>query len=284
MSRAKPAFAMLVSGFTCVSLITQSFAANTCEFLPIDPNAPPSDGQSFVRAKGAWTKLESLAPLNLQNRTRIDVAYVIRLSSGNDRTGVLIVKTNRPATQTDGDQVKSLIRLVRKGVTSDPGCQPVADFPNGRAYVSTRAYEDYHDYSAPDTAALRRDEAKIKAFHFSYRSDRKGRCARTDEATYDEFPWNLNSNRAQFSFNPYVVQNGSYASYRVLFGYPPSLFDGTADNRTEMTKYATAHGIACIQFSLNLDPGSYSFRINDLEGRQLPPLNGRTPERTFPIQ
>lgn len=275
-------FVLTPLSVVCFSGATPAVAANSCTFLPVDPQTRPDDGQMFVRTRNGWSNFESLSALGLRGRTSIDFVYVVRPLSGADRTGVLIIKTNRPATEADGENAKNRVRLVRKETAADVGCTRMADFPGGESWVSTRAYEDYHDYPAPDTQALRRDEAAIKAFHFEYRSARKQRCARTDDASYDDFPLNLNSNRAQFSYDRVVVERGSYTPLRLLWFAPPSGFRGAADHRTQMKKYATSDGIACVQFSLTLDSSDYTVRINDLEGRQLPPSNSRTPEKRWP--
>jgi len=268
-----------------------ALAQNDCEALPLDADDPPRDGQMFVETPSGWDKLRSLSDLNLRGRPKVHFAYIVRPSSGEDRTGVLVIKTNRPTIAADDDKNKNTIRLVRSGITRDKDhkgifCAEIPNWPNRKQWVSTTAYEDYHDYPAPDTKALRQYGTIIRDFHFEYRSDRKGgRCTRTDDTTYDDFPWNLNTNRAQFSFNRIVVDHGSYTAVGLFWQWflpVSSPFEGTADHRTLVKKYSTSHGIACVEFSVRLDSDNYTFRINDLEGRALTPTKSRTLETRFP--
>src|SRR5262249_40487830 len=125
------------------------------------------------------------------------------------------------------------------------------------------------------------DEARIRSFHFEYQSAaNQGHCTGTDDATTDSF-WRGASNRSQFSYNQDVVRDGLYSPWTVYWGRPTSSFQGAADNRTQMIKYATVKQVACVPFYIHVSADDYSFRINDLEGRQLPSKN-RTPETRWP--
>jgi hypothetical protein len=268
----------------CLAMIAHAFAADSCGFLNLEEEVP-NDGDMFVRSQQGWMKFGSAINLSLRARSKVEFAYVVRPNLSRDRAGVLVIKTNRAATTADNPALTDRIGLVRPRIPADPSCKRSRDFPNGRVWVSTRAYEDYHDSSASDTKALREYGDTIRSFHFEYWSDRKRRCTRTDDDSYDDFPGNLNSNRAQFSFNPNIVASGSCTWFRPCFWSPPqSHFLGGADHRTEMAKYTTQGGIACVRFSLSLDSGLYTFRINDLEGRELPPSKRRTPEKQYPVR
>ena len=155
------------------------------------------------------------------------------------------------------------------------------DFPREGLRIPTQAYEDYHDYPARDPASVRAVEKVIKSFHFAYRSDAKRRCVRTDDDSYDSWPWNQNSNRAQFSFNEHVVASGVLGEWRLVFPVA-SPFERTADNRTRVVKYQTSNGNACVTFAIPLVPQEYIIRINDLEGREAPPSNRRLREKRWP--
>lgn len=273
-------------------LIPRSTLANdTCDLLPTDAESRPRDGQLFVFWEGKWKDLRA-QQLTLEGPTNLDFIYVVRPAFGGDRPGVLVIKTNRPAEANDTNDLKNKIRLLRKGITSDKDCKPPADFPSGMATVSTAAYEQYHDYSDPDTPELRRtdpddhsdlrtQEDKIRAFHFAYRSARKRGCIRTDDDGYDQPPWNRNSNRAQFSFDKTVVKSGRYSGFGLWWYNPSSPFKGFADHRTQMRKYATKGGIACVPFTAKVDD-RYVFRINDLEGRSSPTPAERRSENYWP--
>jgi len=265
-------------------LVTTSsaFANNLCQHLGVDP-ASLTNGQMFMETSAGWQPFDSLAAYDIRSRTRLHFAYVVRSNSDNDRSGVLVIKSNRPAKQTDKDAVTKRVLLTRQGVSADPGCPPLDYLPNQEAYVSTDAYVDYHDYPARDTMALRRnDDGKtIYRFHFSYRSGVKNGCVRTDDQSYDAFPLNWNSNRAQTSYDSTVVATGSY-SVVGLFIPAPSPLEGSADHRTEFKKYSTSGTLSCTEFYLPADSADYSIRINDLEGRELPPSNRRLPEQRWP--
>jgi hypothetical protein len=261
--------------------VCSALAANSCQQLGVDP-AGLRNGQMFVRTTAGWSEFSSLDALNIQRRVQLHLAYVIRTFGTNDRTGILVIKSNRPAKSDDSANLTKRILLTRQGVTADVGCAPLKYLPNEQVYVSTDAYVDYHDYPAPDTPALRQDGKAIEAFHFEYQSDTQKRCIRTDDPSWDSFPFNRSSNRAQFSFDRYVVANGSYTVVGLFLFHIPSPFDANADNRTEVKKYSTSGNLACVEFFLPVDSADYTLRINDLEGRELPPLIRRLPEKQWP--
>jgi hypothetical protein len=261
--------------------VCSAFAANSCQQFGVNP-ATLSNGQMFVRTTTGWSEFSSLDALNIQRRVILHLAYVIRSFGANDRTGILVIKSNRPTKSDDDARLMKRILLTRHGVTADPGCAPLKYLPNEQVYVSTDAYVDYHDYPAPDTPALRQDSKAIEAFHFEYLSGSQKRCIRTDDPSWDSFPFNRNSNRAQFSFDRYVVANGSYTVVGLFFYSTPSPFNENADNRTEVKKYSTSGNLACVEFSLPVDGADYTIRVNDLEGRELPPSNRRLSEKRWP--
>lgn len=239
------------------------------------------DGETYVENGSAWSPFRSVSDLQLKQPTTKRFIYVVRPFLGN-RTGVLVIKSNRLATQADADDDKKRVRLVRGPVTKEKDCEEEpAYFPKGGKTVSTQAYEDYHDYPAKDTAALRKDEGTLRAFHFEYQSAAKRRCARTDDDSYDRFPFNRNSNRAQFSYDSEVVSSGLYYPWRLAWR-AASPFEGSAEHLTTAMKYETAGGLACVLFSLPLRPTEYVIRINDIEGREKPPSNRRVGDRRFP--
>lgn len=195
---------------------------------------------------------------------------------------MLIVKTNRPATEKDPEKLRNKVKLVRREVVADVGCAAVGD-PNYETSVSTQSFRDYHDFPPRATAALRKtveggtviESEAIKGFHFDYRSARKRKCVRTDNAEYDEFPGNLNSNRAQFSFDRTVVASGSYSVARLFFWVPVSPFEGAAEHRVLVRKYTTRAGLACVRFKVPLQSTDYTFQVNDLESRVSESSNSR---------
>jgi hypothetical protein len=239
-----------------------------------------SDGGLYALDAGTWKSVERLSAIQGSTR-RLSLAYVIKTWDGTERHGVLVMKSNRPAVAGDTERARDMVALIRRGVTADVGCKPLQKLDRDRTEVSTAAYRDYHDLPAKDTDALREYETRLTRFHFEYRSAFKRRCARTDDKTSDDiFDWN--SNRAQFSFDPGVVATGMYTTLR-LFGWlkPASPFEGTVDNRTQVKKYDTAGGLACVRFSVPIRGDGYSIRISDLEAHQPPPATARIGEKQF---
>jgi hypothetical protein len=269
-----------------LALATSAFAADGCGFLG---QRQLQGGAIFVSTPRGWAPLEAMPAVS--ERTPLRFAYVVQADPARDRTGVLAVKTNRQAMQNDREEVRRRVRLDRREVVADR-CEAEEDMarrlPGKKGWVSTAAYEDYHDYPARDTAALREvnpdtrrsHERTLEAFHFSYHSGVARRCIRTDDESYDSLQ-SWNSNRAQFSYNRGVVAGGMYTIVGLFFG-PRSPFEGNADHRTQMKTYSTSGGLACVQFTVKVDPGSYAFRINDLEGREKPPSKRRLEEKRWP--
>lgn len=288
-------FGFLLPIFSCFASAGPSFATDsTCDFLLKNKSIRLEDGQLFAFGKSGWQTFDSLSELGAQSGQQVDFAFVIKTSESTDRTGVLVVKTNRPAADTDTEKVRNRVRLQRNNVLSDDGC-PVLGSPNFAASVSTQSYRDYHDFTPRATAALRQPAeevepadstidgqfAALRAFHFSYRSTRKGRCIRTDNNEPDDFPRDFNSNRAQFSFDRTVVAGGSYGLARLFFWVPDSPFEGAAEHRVVVTKYSIQHGLACIRFRVPLRSANYTFRINDLESRTPESPRSRKGEQTL---
>ncbi|MEH2489353.1 hypothetical protein [Bradyrhizobium sp. AZCC 2230] len=274
--------------FASVASADISFASDSCRFLP-DSLGPLQDGQLFASGKSGWQTFDTLSELVARSPQEVEFAYVIGANGASDRAGVFVVKTNRPVASTDTEQLRNRVKLVRRDIVSDPGCA-AAGLPNSETSISTQSFRDYHDFPPRATAALRQTTEggvtefdAVRAFHFEYRSARKRKCVRTDNDEYDDFPTNTNSNRAQFSFDKTVVAGGAYTVFR-LFWVPASPFDGTAEHRVLVRKYATQGGLACVRFSVPLRSTDYSFRINDLEARVSESSNRRKDElaRTWP--
>lgn len=252
---------------------------DVCSLLGKEP-ALLSDGETYVENGTAWSQFRSVSDLQLKQPTTKRFIYVVHPFVG-DRTGILVIKSNRLATQADADDDKKRVRLVRGPVAKDESCEKPAYFPKSGETVSTQSYEDYHDYPAKDTEALRKEEGILRAFHFEYMSAAKRRCVRTDDDSYDRFPFNRNSNRAQFSYDGDVVNGGLYYPWRLAWR-AASPFEGFAEHLTTAMKYGTTGGLACVLFSLPLKPTEYVIRINDIEGREKPPSNRRVGDRRFP--
>jgi hypothetical protein len=263
-------FRVLVPAY--LLLLAPSSARDLCKLLEDAKLGPLQDGQLFANGKSGWQTFASLSDLVARSPQETEFAYVIGTTGNSDRTGVLIIKTNRPATQVDTDQLRNRVRVVRSAIVADPGCADVG-LPNSETSVSTQSFRDYHDFQPRATAALRQPAESghgnefdtLRAFHFEYRSARKRRCLRTDSDDDDDFPLNSNNNRAQFSFDRTVVANGSYSNARLFFWVPVSPFEGAAEHRVLVKKYATQGGQACVRFSVPIRSPDYTFQVNDLE-------------------
>jgi hypothetical protein len=263
--------------------------------IPNPDNSIPGDKSVYVNIGGVWQPYSSPPQSSVASNV-LSVVVVVRPWSG-DRSGILVLKSNRPAVDTDTDSTKTRVRLVRVGVRPDPSCRTSVyyeEFGDFNRWVSTTAYAAYHNSRARDPEALRRsedpehpDEAAetvIRRFHVLYRSSAQRGCVRTDDNSADVMFIDPNSNRAQFSYNRDVVQNGIPLWYSArAWSSVPSGFEGAAVHVTLMKSYQTSNGLACVPFSIPLvGNGEYLLRINDLEGRQKPPSNGREVERYWP--
>jgi hypothetical protein len=268
--------------FVSAASIGASFASDSCRFLP-GRLGPFQDGQLFASGRSGWQPFGSLSELVANSPQEVEFAYVVGAEGATDRMGVLIVKTNRPVVSTDTEPLRSRVKLVRREIVTDPGCTEVGP-ANSETSISTQSFRDYHDFPPRATAALRQPAEAggtefdaVRAFHFEYRSGRKRKCVRTDNDEYDDFPTNLNSNRAQFSFDKTVVADGTYTVFR-LFWAPASPFERAAEHRVLVKKYTTQGGLACVRFSVPLRSPDYTFRVNDLEARTSESSNRRKEE------
>jgi hypothetical protein len=277
--------AAFISGAMIAWLASATSAFASCAFLGESNAGFVSDKQVFVRNGGGnWIPFTSVQSLNLAKRTAADFAVAIVPLSGRDRSGIVVIKSNRVERIGDKADVTRNVRLLRNGVQPEKLCvnhRRYDALPDYDKSVSTAAYMDFHDYRAKDTAALRSEEVTLTKFHFVYYSPVKGRCITTDDDNADESPEINTSNRSQFSYDATVLRNGRYGSEK-LWARLPSPFDGYADHKTLVKRYTTDNGVACVEFKLEVDPDEYVLRINDLEGREKAPSNRRQPERRIP--
>ena len=256
---------------TYFALVTPLLAKDLCTFLE---GQKLEDRQLWANGKSGWQTFSSLS--EVIRRPETEFAYIVRTDGDTERDGVLVVKTNRPATELDTQRLRNRVKLARRAITADIGCARIGGPADWDTMVSTQSFRDYHDFSARATKALRTAAAPedgpgiefdtLRSFHFEYSSERKRRCVRTDNEEYDDFPGDWNSNRAQFSSDQTVVANGVYTGGR-LFWAPASPFEGTSDHRVFVRKYGTQGGLACVRFTVPVDSANYTFQISDLESR-----------------
>ncbi len=136
---------------------TAASATDSCDFLR-DRNQGREidslrDGDLYVRTSNSWYPFISVGALNLSGPSSLDLVYVVR--ANGERAGVLVVKSNRGAETDDQETITKRINLVRRNITTDSGCRKIRGPSNGESWVSTDAYEDYHDYGLIFSTALR---------------------------------------------------------------------------------------------------------------------------------
>ncbi|WP_407152381.1 hypothetical protein [Bradyrhizobium sp. ORS 86] len=242
---------------TCVATIS---VAADCSFLKIDP-FKLQDGQLFYQLQtgSGWVEMNDLA--TLANR-KVTFAYVIQEKIDQGRGGVAVMKSAR-VRQLDEPALPAnrSVDLVRDTTESDPsGCAPVP--LSKTAKVPSKSYDDYHDYG-------RRvhEQAILDDFHYNHEG-RRGRCTKTNSMDGD--PRTGRSNRAQFSFDPRVV-NGEVSFQAFSFIAPRQALAGSSDSlseqRVEMQSYRVRRGLpTCVVFSLTVPARAGFLRINDLDG------------------
>lgn len=268
-----------ILAFTAVFSAAPALGYDACEVLGGNQDLL-EHGQLFLRTPNGWQPFNSFGSANMAAGTRWHFRYVVRTSPASDRGGLIIIKSNRPKTDEDDPFIGDRVRVVRTAVARDANCPAPSYLKHGRISISTRAYEDYHDYAFRDTPAVRQDERLLRAFHFKYMSDRAHRCLETDSLNYESLT-DWTSNRSQFSFDRRVVARGVWTFWDKVFGNPSSPLEGTVRNRTEVRKYKTIDGVACVPFSLAVDRPNFTIKINDLDARLQLPLIGRLSERSW---
>ena len=146
------------------ALLASASHAQNDDCRGLDPNSL-MDGQTYVETSKGWVQFFSVSALELPRPTTLQMIYVVRPFFRDYKTGVLVIKSNRQALDTDNEEATKKVHLMRGPTTSDQNCERVADFPQKGATVSTQAYEDYHDYPAPDTVPLRVNSQNRRADH-----------------------------------------------------------------------------------------------------------------------
>jgi hypothetical protein len=277
----------LVTVFACVGILAdvpQALAQSSCAFL--GPDADLGDGNLYFRqASLGWTKFSwrNFEEARLKGRRYISFAYVVHTNA--DRAGVLVIKSARKAdVATPGN-----VLLIRKRQEYAGSCkQPTPFAPNA---VSSRAYDDYHDLTSKDSELRHRGEGTpfqtIKDFHIEYSRT----CRRTDALENEDGQRERRSNRSQFSYDRTVVDDGHpYAiitALRRLFGNGfvrnafGAEYNGSAsysEQRTEIRRYQTEGGVACVRFDLTVTGPDHVLRVNDLERVKGFPIPGRGDE------
>jgi hypothetical protein len=221
------------------------------------------DGQLFYRVAGAldWTEMPD-AGVSLGN-VRSEFIYIVDETFEAARAGVVILKTGRirqAGEEQPNPQAKTL-RLVRHFKQFDNGsCGNVTDF--GKASVSPKSYDDYHDVGRATV-----DDATLDSFHFKYAARRNG-CHTTNSKLGDTLSPYARSNRGQFSFDTDVVDFGTYYQILVLAHVETAsaASEKLAAQRVETRQYRVVRGRPeCVSFKYRVPPGTAFLRINDLE-------------------
>jgi hypothetical protein len=215
-----------------------------------------------------WAPISSA---DLQSLPTRDYAftYVIQDFTGSGRAGVIVIKEGRYLVSGSSRTQAKSVRMIRTDTifTRTKKCpRPVADFAQNGESVSAESYDGYHDYGYQGSSD---DMDRISRFHVAYETA-NGRCVDTDNATSDKtFPGFWRSNRSQFSFDDYVVDNGlgwqlSDAA-RSLVGRSYAANGKFAERQVQIRRYETAgQAPSCIQFTMSAGPNHF-LSINDLE-------------------
>lgn len=222
---------------------------------------------------------------NLQNQqTRF--AYVVEETFDQGRSGVVVFKTGRTRQldEPEGNGRKR-VTLVRSQQQLDDGRR----FDNGRCgepkpfgerTVAAKDYDTFHD-----TGRSVGEQKTLNDFHFVYRA-RRDTCRLTAGNDQDSIaPWDPRSNRGQFSFDPAVVDGGTYYQALVLLRVSSAMASTQRLERprVETRQYTTARGYpTCVLFDHRVEGRAAFLRVNDLES--VGPSRGRflrSAERRF---
>ena len=242
--------------------VSTSCLAASCNVLG-NIGAKLQDGQLFYRVSGmsAWTEMPE-GGTSLGNTTS-EFVYVLDEGFEKERSGVVIIKAARVRRSGEpaADPLVKSVRLVRHAQRFDNSpCGEVPAF--GKGVVAPRSYDDYHD-----TGKSTADDEILDSFHFNYAA-RRGGCHMTNSSVGDSRSLYARSNRGQFSFDPDVVDRGTYLQMALLFhvSTASASSEKLANQRVETKQYHVSSGSPeCISFKYRV-PGTAAFlRINDLE-------------------
>lgn len=269
-----------ITAVAVTTLLSTNLYAASCDALS-GVTAKPYDGQLFYRAEGAsgWTKMPDTG-VSLGN-IKTEFIYVVDETIEDYRSGVVILKTGRtrqPGEEQPDPHAKS-VRLVRHSQQFDnTPCGIVSDFGKGR--VSPTSYDDYHDVGKSTV-----DDATLDRFHFKYVARRKG-CRATNSALGDTLSPYARTNRGQFSFDPDVVDRGTYFQLFVWTHVTTASASSEkiANQRVEIRQYHVVRGTPeCIDFKYRVPAVSAFLRINDLEALTDLSPHQRAPEHRWPL-
>lgn len=230
---------------------TAASSADSCQ--EIDKAYQQDGAVLFSVGDAAYRPVKELNGALADGRPRdVWFAYVASDPLGA-RNGTVVIKTgSRVESEGSIDQVE----LKRPKGNTCNGDRAFAERP-----VAGRLYDRYHDYSY----SAGKDTSDLESFHTRY-PGRNG-CTTSNDGSPDSFfrlRWQ--SNRSQFSFDPSVVERGQYSQFVDQFVPTRAIASGMRSRRVEMRHYTMNATPVCIEFKVQLRPGSF-IRIVDLERR-----------------
>jgi hypothetical protein len=234
-----------------------------------NPKEPLEDGQLYYTSVGTanWTKV-STNDFHLLPRGSYSFAYVIRDALGQ-RDGVLVIKSGRyqDATRPSGDGKNVLMIRTESRFTKTRRCRTPSPFDRNGESVSASSYDGYHDFGYQRSES---DMEKIKRFHVEYENANR-QCVATDDSTSDKTSSGFwRSNRSQFSFDDYRVDNGLgwqlADAGRSAFVRTYAADEKWFDRQVEIRRYETGGPQpVCVTFNISVSGPNHFLSVNDLE-------------------
>jgi hypothetical protein len=222
-----------------------------------------------VRLRGEWHRLSRLSGLNVKGPRDLEGLYVINDSTGQERDGVLVVKSGRTGVVPSA-QAPAKVKLVR-GTAGNAKCSDTKLFPNSTdpfpdSSIPGHVYDGFHDFGFQNYP--QEELKKLARFHIRFGTN----CQRTD---HDPGGWSRHvSNRASFSYNQDVVDHGGYTGAGWTLGLvgvgraarAQELSWQFLERTTEIKPYVAQAGLACLPVTVPYSDATSFFRTNDLAG------------------
>ncbi len=249
-----------------VSDVSPLTAQPSCGRLGL-PLSELYDGQLFYSPSGdgKWISFASFS--NITSPRRMSFVYIVREAFLPQRSGVIVIKSQKIISDPrENGGTSQTVKLVRRDPALSKGnrCSSNSNFGEHGQFVTSQAYDDYHDYGFQKLNELK----TLKNFHTKYPLSGE-RCKASDDTSWDNlFDWR--SNRSQFSFDPNVVAHGMFSQLSsLLVGKGVAASARLANQRVAIKSYVTEDHLACVQFSVSVSGPDHILRINDLEARVL---------------
>jgi hypothetical protein len=268
-------FQFAVSCVACGSFlffaVSEGRGATLCDQLSLSSESL-RDGDMFVSTDTPerWSLFASFD--NFPQSQAASFIYVVRAIPTNERQGAIVIKSGKRTSATE--RPATTVQLVRRDDRSEARCRNSTFLPN-EVSISADSYSRYHDFGFNQDSLH-----SLRNFHVQYET-RSGTCKSTDDTQADS-AFDSRSNRSQFSFDPSVVKNGMRSQLVSLFFGPVfAALIGTTDLRSEIVRYETRSGLACVGFRIRISGPGQFIAVNDLEARNDVPPFRRRPESSW---